>query len=131
MADTSTTTKHRQEKLCQITSGAVSSIAPIAKIAFGDGGVDLNGDPVAPSATATALVNELARYDIDSVTYPTSTTARYTVTIPSGDLIGAEISEAAIVDSNGALDAIKTMYKKKKDAGVSFTFTFDDDFTGG
>ena len=128
MADNSVITIYRREKLCQITSGGISSFAPINKIAFGDGGVDGVGDPIAPLATATALGHELARYDIDAVSYPIGTTARYTVTIPETDLPGAEISEAALVDSSGALCAIKTMYVKRKDADVKFTFTFDDEF---
>ena len=41
---------------------------------------------------------------------------------------GEEISEAALVDSDGDVVAIKTMYPKKKDEDVSFTFEFDDEF---
>lgn len=50
------------------------------------------------------------------------------MTIPASDLPGASISEAGLVDSAGMLCAIKTMYVKRKDAGVTFTFTFDDEF---
>jgi len=100
----------------------------ITKVAFGDGGVDANGDPISPSETQTALNNEIARYDIDSVEYPDDTTARYTVTIQANDLIGKKINEAALVDGNGNLCAIKNMYSKQKDEGVAFTFTFDDEF---
>jgi len=32
------------------------------------------------------------------------------------------------VDSDGDVVAIKTMYPKKKDEDVSFTFEFDDEF---
>ena len=56
------------------------------------------------------------------------TTARYTVTIPAADLPGVAISEAALADSDGFLCAIKTFYVKRKDAGITFTFTFDDEF---
>lgn len=66
--------------------------------------------------------------EVESVTYPDETTARYTVTIPKDSLVGKEINEAALVDSDGDLVAIKNMYSKKKDEGVSFTFEFDDEF---
>lgn len=128
MAETSIITKARRENLCKITSGAVSAIPAVTHIAFGDGGVDANGEPVVPSETQTALNHEIARYPIDKVEYPTDTTAQYTVTIPKGDLIGEKISEAALVDRSGVLCAIKTMYVKQKDEGVSFIFTFDDEF---
>ena len=62
------------------------------------------------------------------IRYPDETTARYAVTIPKDALVGEEINEAALVDSDGDLVAIKTMYTKKKDEDVSFTFEFDDEF---
>lgn len=128
MAETSVITNYRRENLCKITSGAITSIPKIAKIAFGDGGVDEGGEPKTPLATQESLNSELARYDIDGVTYPNATTARYTVTIPKADLAGEKISEAALVDAAGKLCAIKNMYVKQKDEGVSFEFTFDDEF---
>ena len=39
---------------------------------------------------------------------------RYTVTIPEDSLVGKEINEAALVDSDGDLVAIKNMYSKKE-----------------
>ena len=79
-------------------------------------------------AYQTTFEEALARYEVESVTYPDETTARYTVTIPKDSLVGKEINEAALVDSDGDLVAIKNMYSKKKDEGVSFTFEFDDEF---
>jgi len=128
MANNSVITTYRRQNLCKITSGAITSLPKITQIAFGDGGVDGSGNLVAPLGTATALKHELARYPIDNVIYPVATTARYTVTIPTADLPGASISEAALVDSSGALCAINTMLVKRKDDGVTFTFTFDDEF---
>ena len=123
-------TLHRRVSLAKITSGAVSTLAPITHVAFGTGGTDGNGDPVPPLFDADNLASEIARYPIDSVIYPLDppTTARYTCTIPPPDLPGATINEAAIVDADGNLCAIITFYIKRKDAGISFTFTFDDEF---
>jgi len=130
MADNTITTIHRRQQLCKITSGAVSTLAPIAFVAFGDGGVDGSGNLIPPAMTADSLNNERGRYVIDSLEYPLDppTTARYTASIPENDLVGVEISEAALVDADGKLCAIKTMFVKRKDAGVTFTFTFDDEF---
>jgi len=121
-------TNYRREKLCKITSGAVNSIPAITKIAFGDQGVDASGKPVSPAGSQTALKHEVGRYPIKGVTYPISTTARYTVTIPAADLAGVAISEAALVDASGQLCAIRNMLSKGKDGDVEFTFTFDDEF---
>lgn len=128
MAETSVITLTRRTNLCKITSGAITEIAPITHIAFGTGGVDGQGEPLTPSETQSALNAEIARYPIGPIEYPVDTTARYTTTIPKEDLAGAKISEAALVDADGALAAIKNMYVKQKDEGVAFTFTFDDEF---
>jgi len=121
-------TKLRRVKLCQASSDKNRPLAPITHIAFGKGGVDASGNPKTPLDTQNALVSEIARYPVDRVEYPIETTARYIVTIPKDALTGESISEAALVDSNGDLAAIKTMYVKRKDAGVAFTFEFDDEF---
>jgi len=133
MAETqqnSVITLHRRVQLCGITSGAISSIAPITHVAFGDGGVDVDGEPIPPIETQTTLNNQVAIYPINSVEFPINppTTARYTVVIPALDLPSVSISEAGIVDADGNLCAIKTFYVKRKDEGIQFTFIFDDEF---
>ncbi len=121
-------TNWRREQLCKITSGAISTLSPVTQVAFGDGGVDEAGAVLQPAGSQQALTHEIGRYPIDKVEYPVSTTARYTVTIPAEDLAGAQISEAALVDSAGNLCAIRNMLAKGKDEGVAFIFTFDDEF---
>ena len=121
-------TNLRRERLCKITSGALEKMPAITHVAFGDGGVDESGAVIPPTGSQTALNHELGRYPVDSVAYPVATTARYTVTIPANALAGAQISEAALVDADGGLCAIRNMLPKGKDADVTFTFTFDDEF---
>ncbi len=121
-------TNWRREQLCKITSGAIDTLSPVTQVAFGDGGVDAAGAVLQPAGSQQALTHEIGRYPIDKVEYPVSTTARYTVTIPAEDLAGAQISEAALVDSAGNLCAIRNMLAKGKDEGVAFIFTFDDEF---
>lgn len=62
------------------------------------------------------------------MTYLGETTARYAVPSQGRDGWAKEINEAALVDSDGDVVAVKTMYPKKKDEDVSFTFEFDDEF---
>lgn len=74
MANTSIITNYRRTKLCQITSGDVTTIAKITHVAFGNRGVDSGGEPLTPASSQTSLNNEIARYPIDSVEYPIPTT---------------------------------------------------------
>lgn len=126
--ENSVITRKRRIKLCQASSDAQKPLAPITHIALGDGGVDSAGNPTPPGEEQTSLNHQLAQYPIDGFSYPVETTVRYTVTVPANALSGESINEAALVDSDGDLAAIKTMYTKRKDAGVIFTFEFDDEF---
>ena len=54
-------TNWRREQLCKITSGAISNLAPIAQVAFGDGGVDAEGGVLQPVGSQQALVHEIGR----------------------------------------------------------------------
>ena len=128
MNEYSVITKTRRKKLCMAASDPEKPLAIITHVAFGSGGVNGTGEPLVPLETQTALNSELARYEVESVTYPEETTARYAVTIPKDARVGEKINEAALVDSDGDVVAIKTMYTKQKDEGVSFTFEFDDEF---
>lgn len=121
-------TNYRREALCKITSGALSKLPAISHVAFGDQGVNEDGSVKPPSGTQTALNHEVGRYEVGTPAYPIATTARYTVTIPAEDLPGAIFSEAALVDDEGNLCAIRNMLPKGKDEGVEFLFTFDDEF---
>jgi len=128
MAETAVITNTRRELLCKVTSGKSSTMPPITHIAFGAGGVNANGNPIAPASAQTTLNMELSRYAVASIEYPSPTVARYTAVIPADDLIGAKISEAALIDAVGNLAAIKTMFVKQKDDGVELVFVFDDEF---
>lgn len=124
----SVTTNYRRIGLAQITSGVISAIPKITHIAIGDGGVDAEGDPVPPGESQTSLLHETARYAVSSPTFPVETTTRYSITIPKTEMSGAKINELALVDADGGLCAIKTMFTKQKDDDVIFTFDFDDEF---
>ena len=128
MADRQIITPYRRKLLAQATSGATDRIPKIAQIALGDGGCDENGEPIDPVVTQTELTHELARYPISEVQYPDEFTARYRIVLPKADLAGQSFSEIALVDEDGSVCGIKTMYPKKKDDDIEFTFYLDDEF---
>lgn len=78
---TSVITRQRRIYLAQITRGAIATIPKITHIAFGDGGIGEDGQPLQPNELQTELTHEIGRYEIDSVENPVETTNRYTVTI--------------------------------------------------
>lgn len=127
-SSTSVITRQRRVYLAQITRGAIETIPKITHIAFGDGGIGEDGQPLQPNELQTELNNEIGRYEIASVENPVETTNRYTVTIPESDLNGTNINEMALIDADGGLAAIKTFLNKGKDGDVEFTFQFDDEF---
>lgn len=93
-SSTSVITRQRRVYLAQITRGAIETIPKITHIAFGDGGIGEDGQPLQPNELQTELNNEIGRYEIASVENPVETTNRYTVTIPESDLNGKNINEA-------------------------------------
>lgn len=121
-------TLYRRKSLAQITSGAVNTIPKVAYIALGTGGVDEGGQIITPSEDQTELKAEAGRYPIDKVEYPVETTARYTVTVPEGEMEGVAISEIGIIDEDGGLCSIRACSPKIKDRDEEFTFVFDDEF---
>ncbi|MCR5824798.1 MAG: phage tail protein [Lachnospiraceae bacterium] len=122
-------TETAREKIVQARAGdLVGGLPAITKMAFGNGGVDAQGDPITPSASATALNNELLRKNIASHTYPTSTSCRYVCTLTEAELAGENINEVALVDADDDIVAIKTMTNKGKDSDLEMTITVDDIF---
>lgn len=106
----------------------LGSLPTIVGMAFGDGGVDGQGDPIAPAANATALNNELLRKPLTAVTPLSATTIQYACRLGTSELAGTDISEIALYDSNGDLACIKTFPVKRKDSTEALTFTIDDIF---
>ncbi len=129
MATTANTviTKTRRKNLVQASAGIIT-LPVITGMAFGDGGVDGSGNIIPPTEEQTELYNELHRRAIDSYTVSSDTSIRYTCTLPESVLIGENISEIALYDSEGDLVCIRTMSAKGKDEGMEMTFTLDDEF---
>lgn len=120
-------TKTGREKLCKAHAGDIS-LPPITQMAFGNGGVDGDGVVVAATGEEVSLRNELLKKDIDSHTYPETTTGRYSVRLGKTELADETISEMGLFDAEGDLVAYKTFLPKGKDADMEFIFDMDEIF---
>lgn len=116
-----------REKLVKARAGAIE-LPIIVGMAFGNGGVDDDGNVVAPSEDQSELTNELYRKEIDGYSFPEETTCRYECTLTESELAGEEISEVGLYDEDGDIVCIKTFTRKGKDDDVEQTYTLDDMF---
>ena len=120
-------TRAGRQKLCRARAGA-ATLPKVVGMAFGDGGVDINGNVITPSETATGLANELYRKAIDGYEFVDIATCRYTCQLTESELAGEEISEIGLYDQDGDIVALKNFSRKGKDADIRQTYTVDDIF---
>ena len=118
-----------RRKLCEAHAGT-GTLAPITQMAFGDGGVDGSGVPKPVTGDETGLHNELLRKDVEIPEYINDghTTCRYSATLGDDELVGKEISEAALYDSEGDMVMIQTFTRKGKDEGMPHSYDVDEIF---
>lgn len=94
-----------------------STVAPIAFIAFGDGGHNaLTNIPIPPSVLATGLTHELLRKAPVVITQEDLFSVTCKGRVEATELIGYALSEAAVFDSAGLLIGIKTFAPKYKES---------------
>ena len=120
-------TKTGREKLCKAHAGDIA-LPIITQMAFGSGGVDESGTVIATTGEEAALRNELLRKNIDSHTFPITTTGRYSVRLGKEELADQNISEMGRFDAAGDLVAYKTFLPKGKDSDMEFIFDMDEIF---
>lgn len=116
-----------REKLCKAHAGE-RQLPKITHMAFGDGGIDDQGNLINTTGDEISLRNELLKKAIDTVTFPIDTTARYSVRLGTADLAEKTISEQGLYDEEGDLVAYKTFLGKGKDADMEFVFDMDEIF---
>lgn len=114
MASTVVTNAYRT-RLADFHAG-VSPLAPFGYMAFGDGGHRPDGTPKAPDPDAIALGHEMLRKPLTSITRPSLYTVECEGRIEPGELTGEKVSEAALLDADGQVVAIKTFAPKTRDA---------------
>lgn len=118
-----------RKKLCEAHAGK-KTLAPITQMGFGDGGVDSGGTPKSVTGDETQLYNELMRKNVADPVFCNDghTTCRYAATLENDDLVGREISEIAMYDSEGDMVMIQTFSRKGKDEGMPHKYEVDEIF---
>lgn len=131
MADTSNgvITVTGRKKFCKAHAGDLT-LPVIMHMAWGDGGVDENGQPKGTTGSEIGLYSELLKKPIEIHSYANEeeTTCRYTATLEKGELTGKEISEMGLFDSDGDLVAYRTFMRKGKDADIPQIYDMDEIF---
>ena len=119
----------RRHKLVMASAGRID-LPKIVGMAFGNGGVDEQGQPIDPAEDQTALNNEIFRKEIDEDggTIVDDTTIKYACTLSEGELAGEEISEVGLYDEDGDILCIRTMRRKGVDGDIEQTYTVEDVF---
>ena len=118
-----------RKKLCRAHAGD-EALPAITRMAWGNGGVDETGQPIATTGNEIGLYHELMVKDIESHTYVNEgqTTCRYTATLEAGELSGEEISEMGLYDADGDLVAYRTFMRKGKDADIPQIYDMEEIF---
>lgn len=118
-----------RKKLCMALAGDIS-LPVIARMAWGDGGLDENGQPLGATGNEISLYNELLVKDVESHEYVNAeqTTCRYAATLEANELSGKEISEMGLYDSDGDLIAYRNFLRKGKDADIPQIYKMDTIF---
>ena len=119
------TTKIAKKKMLLARAG-VAALPEIAGMAFGSGGVDENGEVIAPEDGQAELNNEIYRKDIERYEIVSDTQVRYYCELEEGELTGAKINEIALVVAEGDIITIKHFKTKEKDNDFSFVFKVND-----
>mgnify|MGYP001603556204 CR=1 FL=1 len=113
-------TAHRQRMAAYMAT-------QLALVAFGDGGSDASGNPIAPLPIASGLQSEKLRKSLFSI-QNTGTSLVVTGAMESADLVGVNVSEASILDIAGRVVAIKTFKPINKLVNTRYEIKFTLNF---
>lgn len=122
-------TETGRRKLCKAHAGDLV-LPRITQMAFGDGGVDSEGNVIETTGKETALKGELLKKNVDGHSYMGvgEMTCRYALQLSKTELANKSISEQGLYDSEGDLIAYKTFLPKGKDDDMEFLFNMDEIF---
>ncbi len=95
-------------------------LTPIAGMAFGDGGHNADLTAKTPSKEATALNHEVLRKPITAIKQVNEFSVTAMGTIERTELVGIQLSEAALLDQNGLLIGIKNFAPKVKEGDEKY-----------
>lgn len=113
-----------RSKMAKARAG-IAGLPAITHIALGDGGVDSDNNVLEPGEQ---LAHELIKKEVSSINKVTDTCYRFSLVLGESEMADAEISEMALIDSEGDTVIVKTFKPKIKDAGMEMTFQMDDKF---
>lgn len=118
-----------RKKLCMALAGD-AELPVITRMAWGDGGVDSDGQPLGATGNEIGLYNELLVKDVESHEYinDEQTTCRYSCILEAGELSGKKISEMGLYDADGDLIAYRNFFQKGKDADIPQIYKMDTIF---
>ena len=116
-----------RKKLAMAGAGEIT-LPKVEGMAFGDGGVDADGNVLAPIEMQGELTHELYRKVINGYSFPSDTTCRYECSLTESELPRADISEIGLYDEEGDIICIKTFKVKGKDDDLEMIFHIDDMF---
>lgn len=118
-----------RKKICKAHAGDIT-LPVLAKMAWGNGGVDEKGVPKMATGNEIALYGELLKKNIEKHVYvdEDETTCRFTATLEKGELTGKEISEMGLFDEDGDLIAYRTFMRKGKDEDIPQIYDMDEIF---
>lgn len=117
-----------RKKMCRAHAGD-GTLPAIVKMAWGNGGVNENGQPIDTTGNEIGLYSQLLEKDIESHVYnEDQTTCLYKATLEAGELDGEEISEMGLFDADGDLIVYRTFGRKWKDADIPQTYQMSEIF---
>ncbi|EZH67886.1 hypothetical protein DH09_08155 [Bacillaceae bacterium JMAK1] len=118
------TTLYAREQMAKARAEG-EALTTVLQMAFGNGGLDTDGSPMAPTGEEQKLENEIFRKDIDSYELD-GVRVKYKCTLEELELAGENINELALVDEEGNFTALRRMGNKFKDGDIEFVFEIDD-----
>ena len=112
----------RRKKMAEATN-STGRIAKAKWIALGSGGVDSQGEVIAPSESANSLTTEVIKKEITKSKKTSDTSYEYSIELSESELVGTYISELALID----VIAFSNFLSKGKD-NIETTFTIEDSY---
>ena len=104
-----------RKRLASFMAGK-GELAPIKFMAFGDGGHDSHNVAISPLESDTELKHELLRKPLALIRQEDEFSVTGKGAVEPTELVGEYVSEAALIDANGKIIAIKTFAPKIKEA---------------
>lgn len=118
-------TKIRRKKMAE--AGKTGTIAKIAQIAVGSGGVDEQGELRIVTDADIQLNNELLRKSYTDCRALSDTSYVYDIRLDPDELVGEFISELMLIDEDGDPVAFMTFLPKGKDDAETI-FSIEDSY---